>query len=145
MSVILNFTCMGATLTEANPLNFGTVQAGMSSPIRTVTVTNTGTSDAQNCRVDSLAATVINGFSADLQQGQPSESYSAQKFAAADTATTWYSAAFLGVGKNYASSLGGTLVNTTGTDSFASQWLPPANGSAGDKIWGNKSSCQYVY
>lgn len=145
MSVSLTFTCDSQVLTEANPLNFSTVQAGVNSSIKTVNVINTGTSDAQNCRVDPVAATVANGFSADIQAGTAQETYQAQKFAATENATTWYNFAVLGTGKNYTTGTAGTLVNTTGSDSFATYWAPPASGTAGDKVWGNKASCQYVY
>lgn len=145
MAVTLNFSCDGTSLTEATPLNFGIVQAGSNSVIKTVVVSNTGSSDALNVRIDPVVADTSTGFSTSLQAGTAQETYQAQKFASSSSATTWYNFAVVGSGKNYATGVGGTLVNTTGTDSFATYWNPPSTASAGDKVWGNRASCQYIY
>ena len=148
MSVNLNFSCGGTSITEVNALNFGIVQAGTNSAIKVVTVSNTGTSDALNVIIEPMFATQVNGFSADftnLATMSAQDTYLAQKFAANSNASVWYPYAVVGDSKVYATKVGGTLINTTGSDSFATYWSPPANATAGDKVWGNRASCQYTY
>ena len=143
MAVIISFTSGGQTLTENNPLDFGTVQAGTSSAIKTVTVTNTGDSDALNCLVEAKEASTANGFASNMQIGTAQDTWQAQKFAA-DAESTFYQYAVLGVGKNYVNKTGGTLANTSGTDSYATKWEPPSTGISGAKDWGDVFSCVYV-
>ena len=142
--VNMTFTCDSVNLSETNALDFGTVQAGTTSAIKTVTVNNTGTSDAQQCTLEAKAATILNGFSIDAQAGTAAETYNAQSFATDAASGSWYAYAVLGVGKNYASKLGGTIANTSGTDTFATKWAPPSTGTSGQKVWGNVFSCVYI-
>ena len=144
MAVNIAFVCDSVTLSENNPLDFGTVQAGTSSAIKKVTVTNTGSSDAQQCVLEPKEATITNGFSVNSQSGTAAETYNVQTFATDATSGSWYSYAVLGTGKNYASKAGGTITNTNGTDSFATKWCPPSNGTSGQKVWGNVFSCVYI-
>ena len=143
MAVSITFNCGGQGLTESNPLDFGTTQAGSTSEIKTITVTNTGNSDAQLCVIEPIEASVINGFAGNLQIGVPQDTYQAQKFMSDANSNTPYSYAVLGVGKNWATKLGGTLQNTNGSDSFATVWKPPSAGASGQKVWGNGFSCVY--
>lgn len=144
MAVNITFTSDSVDLSESNALDFGTVQAGMTSAIKTVTVKNTGSSDAQQCTLEAKAATIVNGFSIDSQSGTAAETYNAQSFATDATSGSWYAYAVLGVGKNYASKLGGTLANTSGSDTFSTKWAPPSTGTSGQKVWGNVFSCVYI-
>lgn len=142
--VNMTFTCDNVDLSETNALDFGTVQAGITSAIKTVTVKNTGSSDAQQCTLEAKAATILNGFSIDSQSGTAAETYNAQSFATDNASGSWYSYAVLGVGKNYATKTGGTIANTSGTDAFATKWAPPSTGTSGQKVWGNVFSCVYI-
>lgn len=144
MSVNIAFSVGGNAISEAVPLDFGPVQAGTSSGIKTVTVSNSGDSDALNCTITPIAATIANGFASDAQVGTAQETYQAQRFAATNTDGTWYSYAVVGVGKNFINQTGGTLAATSGTDSFATRWDPPSSGNSGTKYWGNRLSCVYV-
>jgi hypothetical protein len=141
--VNITFTCDGQTLTETNALDFGTVQAGLSSPIKTITVTNTGDSDALDFMVEAVESTIANGFAADTWVGTAQETYMARKFAATVDGP-WYDRAVVGVGKNYATMKGGTLANTSGTDTFATKSLPPSNSTSGLKVHGDRGTCVYV-
>ena len=141
--VNITFTCEGQTLTESNALDFTTVQAGTSSAIKTITVTNTGDSDALSCVIEPIESKIINGFAADTQVGTVQETVNAQKFSTAADGT-YYSYAVVGVGKNAVNKTGGTLQNTSGTDTFATKWEPPSTGTSGQKTWGNRLSCVYV-
>ena len=142
--VNITFLCDSQNLTETNPLDFSTVQAGTSSAVKTVTVTNSGDSDAQQCTLEAKAATIVNGFALDIQAGSLQETVQAQTFAGDAGSGSWYSYAVLGVGKNYSNKTGGTLQNTSGTDSFATKWSPPSNATSGVKVWGNVFSCVYI-
>jgi len=143
MAVIIGFTSGGSGLNETDALDFGTVQAGTASAVKTVTVTNTGDSDALNSLVEPKAASLTNGFGSDLQTGTAQDTYLAQTFAT-DAGSTYYAYAVLGVGKNYTNKTGGTLANTNGTDSYVTKWEPPSVGVSGQKNWGNVFSCVYV-
>lgn len=141
--VNISFECGGAILSESNPLDFGTVQAGTTSAIKTVIVKNTGDSDAQQCTIEAKEAKILNGFAVNSQIGSLQETVQAQLFATDSSSGSWYKYGVLGSGKNYAKKVGGTLVNGHGEDSFATKWTPPSNGTAGQKIWGNVFSCVY--
>lgn len=141
--VNITFKSGDTNLSETSPLDFGTVQAGTTSAIKTVVVTNDGDSDAQQCTIEAKEATILNGFAVSSQVGTPQETAQAQFFAADANAGTWYKYAVLGIGKDYAKKLGGTISNGGGEDSFATKWMPPANGTAGQKVWGNVFSCVY--
>jgi len=141
--VNITFTCNGQTLTETNALDFNTVQAGLSSEIKAITVTNTGDSDALNFTIEPVEATISNGFAADIQVGTVQETVQARKFAAAMDGP-WYPLGVVGVGKNFSTGLGGTLANTSGTDVFYTTWNPPINGTSGLKVHGDRGSCVYV-
>lgn len=144
MSVTINFTCNGVTLNESSPLDFGTVQAGTASALKTIAVTNTGDSNAMSCVIEAKAATVINGFSSDLvQSGIAQDTFLVQTFAE-NISSTFYSKGVLGTGKNFATGVGGTLLNTTGSDTIVTKWEPPSGGTSGVKVWGNVFSCVYV-
>lgn len=143
MAVSIGLTVGGSVINESTPLDFGTVQAGTSSAIITVTATNTGSSDALACTVDPVEASIANGFSSAIQVGTAAETYSAQTFAA-DGVSTFYNYGVLGTGKNYTNKTGGTLVATTGTDTFVTKWTPPSTGSSGSKIWGMIVRSVYV-
>lgn len=142
--VNISFKCGEAILSENNALDFGTVQAGTASAIKTITVTNTGDSDAQQCTIEAKEANVLNGFATNSQAGSAEETYKAQTFASEETSAAWYNYAVLGVGKNFATKVGGTLSNTNGSDTVATKWTPPAAGTSGQKIWGNVFSCVYI-
>lgn len=142
--VTITFKCDGKKLSESVPLDFGTVQAGTSSAIKTVEVLNTGNSDAQQCVIEAVEATVANGFTATAQAGTASETYNAQKFANDATSGSWYNYAVVGIGKDFSGKVGGTISKTNGSDSFATKWLPPSSGSSGQKTWGNVFSCVYI-
>ena len=141
--VIINFTCDGQSLSESNALNFGTVQAGTTSAVKTVTITNTGDSDALQCVIEPKQAVLTNGFSSDIQLGTAQETYLAQKFSA-DINSSFYNYAVVGIGKNYINKTGGTIFNTSGTDIFVTKWEPPISGTSGAKVWGNVFSCVYI-
>ena len=138
------FDCGGTKLSESNPLDFGTVQAGTSSAIKVITVTNTGNSDAQQCVIEAKEATVVNGFSQTTQIGTAEETYKAQQFASDSGSSQWYSYGVVGIGKNFTQKLGGTLTNTSGSDVVATKWTPPSAGTSGQKVWGNVFSCVYA-
>ena len=142
--VKIEFKCDGKKLSESVPLDFGTVQAGTSSAIKTIEVLNTGDSDAQQCTIEAVEATVANGFTTTAQSGSASETYRAQKFANDAISGSWYDYAVVGLGKDYSSKTGGTISKTNGSDSFATKWLPPSSGSSGQKTWGNVFSCVYI-
>ena len=144
MAVNITFTCDGVTLSETNALDFGTVQAGTSSAIKTISVANTGTSDAQQCVIEAKEATIANGFSINSQSGTTAETCNAQKYSNDSTNGSWYAYAVFGVGKSYASKTGGTIIASTGTDSCVTKWEPPSNGTSGQKVWGNVFSCVYI-
>ncbi len=137
MAVNIAFTCDGVSLTESSALDFSLATAGSSSPIKTVTVTNTGSSDALDCVLTAVEASTVQGFSSNLQIGTPQETYLAQQFAPDIGSANYYSYAVLGVGKNFAANTGGTLQNTSGSDSFATKWSPPTSANSGSKSWGN--------
>lgn len=143
MAVSITFTVNGSVVNETTPLDFGTVQAGTSSAIKTVTVTNTGTSDALLCTIDPLEASTTNGFSSSSQTGTAAETYNVQQFAA-DANSTFYSYAVVGTGKNFTNKTGGTLVATSGTDTYVTKWVPPSTGNSGSKVWGCRFSCVYI-
>ena len=143
MSVVIAFTCGGTPFDENTALDFGTVQAGTTSAVKTIVVTNTGTSDALSCVVDPKAASIANGFAGDIQSGSANDTYNAQTFAAT-SGSTYYVYAVLGTGKNYTNKTGGTLANTNGSDSYVTVWSPPSVGVSGAKVWGNVFSCVYV-
>lgn len=143
MAVNLQFTCDSRTLSESTALDFGTVVAGQSSAIKTVTVTNLGDSDAQQVVINPVEATIVNGFASNIQVGTAQETYLAQKFAPASDSGTWYGYAVVGTGKNYTNKVGGTLQNTGGSDTFATKWEPPASGTNGQKLWGNAITSVY--
>lgn len=143
MAVNIGFSSGGVALNEIDALDFGTVQAGTKSAIKTVAVTNTGDSDALNCLVEAKAASVVNGFGSDLQVGTPQDTYSAQFFGP-EAGSVIYAYAVLGVGKNYTNKTGGTLSNTNGQDTYCTDWEPPGAGISGQKTWGNIFSCVYV-
>jgi len=82
MAVNITFECDGKQVTEANALDFGTVQAGTSSAMKVITIKNTGDSDAMQCRIDPVLAVIANGFSSDaIQKGTDRETKLAQWFA----------------------------------------------------------------
>lgn len=141
--VDIKFTCDGKTLTETNALDFGTVQAGLSSGIKIITVTNTGDSDALDFIIEPVEATIVNGFAGDVQVGTAQETYLARKFAETVNGP-WYPKAVVGVGKNFSTGLGGTLANTSGTDTFATLWNPPSNGTSGPKVHGDRGTCVFI-
>lgn len=143
MAVNISFASGGSALNETDALDFGTVQAGTKSAIKTVTVTNSGDSDALNCLVEAKAASLTNWFASDLQVGTAQDTYLAQKFGP-DSGSVTNDYAVLGVGKNYTNKTGGTLANTNGTDSYATLWEPPSVGVSGQKVWGNVMTCVYV-
>lgn len=143
MAVNVGFTCAGVTLTEAVALDFGTVQAGSTSAIKTVIATNTGTSDAQQCVLEPKAASIANGFASELQVGTATDTYLCQTFSVSSSGT-YYNYAVLGTGKVYGTKVGGTIANTNGTDTFFTKWTPPITGISGAKVWGNVFSCVYV-
>ena len=142
--VTIEFKSGQTKLSETTPLDFGTVQAGTASAIKKVVVTNTGNSDAQQCTIEAVEASIANGFTLTSQKGTADETYRAQRFANDATVDNWYDYAVLGIGKDYKSKTGGTIGNTNGTDSFVTKWLPPVNGSSGQKVWGNVFSCVYI-
>jgi hypothetical protein len=142
--VNIEFKCDGKKLSETTPLDFGTVQAGTSSAIKTVEVSNTGDSDAQQCTMEAVEASLSNGFTVTAQIGTADETYNAQKFSNDATSDAWYNYAVLGVGKDYKMKTGGTISKDSGTDSFATKWNPPSSGSSGQKVWGNVFSCVYI-
>lgn len=142
--VTIEFSCGDVKLSETTPLDFGTVQAGTASAIKKITVKNVGNSDAQQCTIEAVEASVANGFTSISQKGTADETYNAQKFGNDETTDSWYDYAVLGVGKDYKTKTGGTIGNTNGSDSFATKWLPPSNGSSGQKVWGNVFSCVYI-
>ena len=140
--VTITFKCGSTTLTESVPLDFGTVMAGESSEIKTITVQNTGASTAEQCVVQAVEASTTNGFSSTTQSGTASETYSAQTFSSASNGT-YYSAAYIGSGANYATATGGSIA-TNGSYTYYTKWTPPSSATAGNKVWGNEFSCVYV-
>lgn len=142
--VNIEFKCDGKKLSENFPLDFGTVQAGTSSAVKTIEVNNTGDSDAQQCTIEAVEASVANGFTTTAQVGSAEETFRAQKFSNDATSDSWYDYAVLGVGKDFKTKTGGTIGKTSGTDSFVTKWQPPQNGSSGQKVWGNVFSCVYI-
>jgi hypothetical protein len=143
MAVNITFTVNGSVVNEVNPLDFSTVQAGTSSAIKTVSVTNTGTSDALMCAIEAVEASTNSGFSTTTQAGTAAETYSAQQFAL-DANSQFYNYAVVGTGKNYTNKTGGTLVANTGTDTYVTKWVPPSTGNSGAKEWGCRLSCVYI-
>ena len=143
MAVNLQFSCGSITLSESTALDFGTVVAGQSSAIKTVTVTNLGDSDAQQVVINPVEATIVNGFASNIQIGTSQETYQAQKFAPASDSGNWYGYAVVGTGKNWTNKTGGTLQNTNGSDTFVTKWEPPLAGTNGQKIWGNAITAVY--
>ena len=144
MAVNLQFVCDSRTLSESTALDFGTVVAGQSSSIKTVAVTNLGSSDAQQVVINPVEASIANGFAANIQVGTSAETYLAQRFAPARDSGTWYGYAVLGTGKNWSNKTGGTIQNTSGSDTFYTKWEPPTSGTNGQKVWGNQMTCVYV-
>lgn len=143
MAVNLQFECDSKKLSESTALDFGTVVAGQSSAIKTVTVTNLGDSDAQQVVINPVEATIVNGFASNVQIGTAQETYQAQKFAPAGDSGTWYGYAVVGTGKNWTNKTGGTIHNTNGSDTFVTKWEPPLAGTNGQKIWGNAITAVY--
>ena len=133
----------GLVLSESTPLDFDVVQAGGRSEFIQLKITNKGTSTALKCVMTAVAANQQTGFTTDSQQGLASETYNAQYFAADETSQL-YQYAVLGSGKNWVSKVGGTLVNTNGSDVIVTCWKPPANGSAGGKKWGVEVASVYA-
>ena len=66
MAVNISFASGGSALNETDALDFGTVQAGTKSAIKTVTVTNSGDSDAL-CQANGYS--VIFGRACDQRRG----------------------------------------------------------------------------
>lgn len=145
--VQITFSCDGSSVSEANPVDFGTVLAGDESEVKTITVTNSGDSDAEQCTITPIEASTSNGFATTTQTGTAAETYNAQTFssdASITGSTVWYPQAFVGTGASYPDSLGGTIPSNGGTASFSTKWSPPSTATAGNKIWGNEFSCVYV-
>ena len=142
--VNIEFKCEGKRLSEAIPLDFGTVQAGTSSAVKTIVVNNTGDSEAQQYTVETVEASIANGFTSTAQSGAAEETFRAQRFSNDATSDAWYEYAVLGVGKDFKTKTGGTIGKNNGTDSFVTKWMPPSNGSSGQKVWGNVFSCVYI-
>lgn len=140
--VTITFKCGGTTLSESTPLDFGTVMAGESSEIKTITVSNSGASTAEQCIVTPVEASTTNGFASTTQTGTASETYNAQTFSNASNGT-YYAAAYIGEGANYATSTGGSIA-TNGSYTYYTKWTPPSTATAGNKVWGNEFSCVYV-
>lgn len=141
--VNITFECGGKNLSESVALDFGTVQAGTTSAVKTVTVTNNGDSEALQCMVQPKEASISNGFSINYQQGTANETYKAQTFADSETSGSWYDYAVLGIGKNFANKVGGTI-SAKSSDTFVTRWTPPEDGTSGQKVWGNVFNCVYI-
>jgi len=113
------------TLTDTNPIDFGTLQAG-STTTKRVFVKNASAS------VDLLDAKVTAIEHPDSQSGSSASTYDVTTFSTSQSGT-------------FTSELSlGTITKSTSSSYFWVKWAPPLGEASGDRIWGLQISGNYI-